>query len=106
MILAQGTLSSTDAVIFTGSSKKGLTDYINADIFYNAHTGDAGVNLFVVPNGETKGEQHRVASATIVHATKTSFEFDMKAWSLNEGDKIWASSDVDGVVNYTLFGEE
>jgi hypothetical protein len=98
MITATNITNITDTVIYESVGESGITTLMICNHTTNA---DAIVNVWVVPNGDTKGNAHQILRNLTIVASDT-FVMDMEKLVLSDGDVVVLQSNIGDTVNSVI----
>jgi hypothetical protein len=90
-------LTDTLQTVATGSTK---STGVVALIFCNHTAVNETIDVYVIPNGESQGDEHTILKEVIVEA-KDTVTFNEKV-ILNDGDTIEAKASTSGSVALTV----
>jgi hypothetical protein len=97
MAITNTTLTTSAAALIDAPGEKAVT----VIYLYNSSAGPVSINLHAVASGDTAGEANKFYGNLIVETTDT-FIIDAEKILLSDGDDIFASANVDGVVHTTV----
>jgi len=97
MAIAQGTITTSAATLFTSSG----TNAVTALYLMNDHSGTVTVQLHIVTDGDSIGNTNRIIKNLEIPAGDT-FVIDTERLVLGNNDKIQATADVDSVCYSTI----
>lgn len=98
MITATNLTTTDPTEIFASQGENGITTLMICN--HHAST-DAIVNVWVVPDGATRGNAHQILKDLTIVAADT-FVMDMEKLVLGEGDTIVATANTTDVVNAVI----
>jgi hypothetical protein len=94
--------SSTASAAFTASADTAVTVIYLCNINSSTPDGDASVDVYVVPNGESVAEKFKIYNGVTVQGTDT-YIIDTEKLILESGDRIFiATPDSTGQVKATI----
>ena len=98
--LIAGTTVGSPTIIYTSSGDSAVTSMF----FCNTDSTDIDVTVFIVPGGQTLGDEHTIMKTLSISATDT-FAFGSERILLGNGDTIQAfastTNKVSAVISYT-----
>tara|TARA_B100002019_G_C21034432_1_gene481288 strand:+ start:88 stop:408 length:321 start_codon:yes stop_codon:yes gene_type:complete len=98
--LIAGTTVGSPTIIYTSSGDSAVTSMF----FCNTDSNDIDVTVFIVPSGQTLGDEHTIMKTLSISATDT-FAFGSERILLGNGDTIQAfastTNKVSAVISYT-----
>jgi hypothetical protein len=97
MSIAQGTITTATATLFTSSG----TNAITAIYLMNDHSGTVTVQLHIVSDGDSIGNTNKIIKNLEIAAGDT-FVVDTERLILSNNDRIQATADVDSVCYSTI----
>lgn len=97
MAITNTTLTTSAAALIDTSGEKAVT----VIYFYNSSAGPVSINLHAVASGDTAVDGNKFYGNLVIETTDT-FIIDAEKLLLSDGDDIWASANVDGVVHATV----
>jgi hypothetical protein len=97
MAIAQATITTSTATLFTSSG----TNAITALYLMNDHSGTVTVQLHIVPSGDLIGNANKIIKDLPI-ASGDTYVIDTERLVLGNGDKIQATADVDSVCYSTI----
>jgi hypothetical protein len=97
MAIAQGTLTTAAATLFTSSG----TNAITAIYLMNNHSGTVTVQLHIVTDGNVIGTSNKIIKDLQIAAGDT-FVIDTERLILGDGDTVQSTADVDSVCYSTI----
>lgn len=94
--------SSTGTAAFTASGDTAVTVIYLCNVNTSTPDGDATVDVYVVPSGDTVGEEHKIYTQLQIRGTDT-YVIDTEKLILENGDRIFiATPDSTGQVKATI----
>ena len=98
--LIAGTTVGSPTTIYTSSGDSAITSMF----FCNTDSSNIDVTVFIVPSGDTLGDEHTIMKALTINATDT-FAFGNERILLGNGDTVQAfattTNKVSAVISYT-----
>jgi len=98
--LIAGTTVGSPTIIYTSSGDSAVTSMF----FCNTDSNDIDVTVFIVPSGQTLGDEHTIMKTLSISTTDT-FAFGSERILLGNGDTIQAfastTNKVSAVISYT-----
>jgi len=97
MAITNTTLTTSAAALIDVAGEKAIT----VIYLYNSSTGSVSIDLHAVVDGDTATEGNKFYGNLIIEATDT-YVVDTEKLLLSDGDDIFASANVGGVVHATV----
>ena len=98
--LIAGTASNNPTTVYTSSGDSAITSMF----FCNIDSTDIDITVFIVPSGDTLGDEHTIMKELTVNATDT-FAFGSERILLGTGDTVQAfastTNKISVVISYT-----
>lgn len=98
MITATNITNTNETVIYESTGESGITTLM---ICNHTVSSDAIINVWAVPNGETKGNAHQILRNLTIVASDT-FVMDMEKLVLSDGDVIILQANIGDTVNSVI----